>query len=410
MSLPLSLLKIVRLICLLGCLLMAVVSGTAFENIYQAVYTRTRRLLNLGSLFGSATHQSPYDRISGHPVFAVTSSWGSPYMNMEKLSDLDEVGAASRKKKRGEMGSTMDESDEYRSVVLYFMDQDDALGVHGEMKQMEQMADADLRVSSFSFSKALRQAANLGNGLPTGAPPDPLTGDLKSPREGGSLRYKIVPSKRQLYYAARCYGRERVGLFSETSTEDAAIAVQGSFEAANLERRRIKKERKMVDKKRTPMQIANIHMEGNLGIPVFYIPEMKRVPPLLKRIVSATTHEAPLFFNYEDLMEAWYKLRERNPRKDLPEQPPSVEVFNLWDVLTSMDRHDFQARQRKRPLVKEVLQPVLRRLSSKDHSLELRHITFVPSSRSVHYKEVISARGNGKARLRPMRDWGMRTV
>ena len=384
------------------------VGESVLEKIPGAVYTSARKFLNFGSLFGSATHESPYDRVSGQPVFSVTSSWGSPYMNMEKLSDL-EVSASGKRKKGGEFGSAMDESDEYRSVVLYFMDQDDALGVHGEMKQMDQMADTDLRISSFSFSKALRQAANLGNGLPTGAPPDPITGDLKSPKEGGSLRYKIVPSKRQLYYAARCHGRERVGLFSETSTEDAAIAVQGSFEAANLERRRMKKERKMAERKRTPMQIANIHMEGNLGIPVFYVSEVKRVPPVVKRIVSATAHEAPLFFNYEDLMDAWEQLRKRNPRKNLPEKPPNVEVFNLWDVLTSMDRYDFQERQQTRSISNRLLQPVRRRLPASDLPLELRHVTFVPSSRSVSYKEKISARGNGKARLRPMREWGVRS-
>ena len=397
--------KTIHLSLLLG-IGWAVVADAVLGNLPRAVYMRGRRLLNFGSLFGSATHESPYDRISGHPVFAVTSSWGSPYMNMEKLSDLDEVGSSGRRNKRGELGSTMDESDEYRSVVLYFMDQDDALSVHGEMKQMEQMADADLRISSFSLSKALRQAANLGNGLPTGAPIESPTGELKSPREGGSLRYKIVPSKRQLYYAARCYGRERVGLFSETSTEDAALSVQGSFEAANLERRRMKKERKMAEKKRTTLQIANMHVEGYLGIPVFYIPEMKRVPPLVKRIVSATTHEATLFFNYEDMVDAWEKLRQRNPRRNMPEEPPNVEVFNLWDALSSMDRSDYQARQKKRNIVMEVLGPIRRRLPLKEKTLELRHITFVPSSRSVQYKEAISARGNGKARLRPMREWG----
>mmetsp|Transcript_12317 Transcript_12317/g.16140 ORF Transcript_12317/g.16140 Transcript_12317/m.16140 type:complete len:403 (+) Transcript_12317:213-1421(+) len=372
----------------------------------QAIYTRSRRFLNFGSLFGSATKSpSPYDRIAGHPVFAVTTAWGSPYMNMEKLNDLNEVvPPESITSSRGEEDqAVIDDANEYRTVVLYFMDQDDALAVHGEMKQMDNMAKADLRLTCFSLAKALRQAANLGHGLPTGAPPDALTGDLKTPQEGGSLRYKIVPAKRQLYYAARCLGKERVGLFSENPADDAQTAVFGNaaIESQNLVRRREKRERK-TSQKMTPMQIANIHMDGYTGIPVFYAPEMKRVSPLIKQILSGSKQEVPLFLNYEDMVDAWEKLRERNPKKSIPLKPANVEVFNMWDVLSSMDRENLK-KERQTSILKKLLQPIKNRIPSKDDALELEHVTFVPSSRCAKYKEAITARGNGKARLRPMR-------
>ena len=389
------------------CLLLSVSTAAAdVGKLPKAIYTQSRRLLNFGSLFGSATKSpSPYDRISGQPVFAVTTSWGSPYMNMEKLNDLDEVvpPESITSARDGEDQAVIDDANEYRTVVLYFMDHDDALAVHGEMKQMENMAKSDLRITSFSMGKALRQAANLAHGLPTGAPPDALTGELKSPQEGGSLRYKVVPAKRQLYYAARCHGRERVGLFSENAADDAQTAVFGNaaIESQNLVRRREKRERKTAQKL-TPMQIANIHMDGYTGVPVFYNPQMKRVNPLLKRIISGSKHEVPLFLNYEDMVEAWDKLRERNPKKAIPTSPSNVEVFNLWDVLSSMDREQFKKEQTT-TLAQKLMQLIKNRTPSKDDTLELGDITFVPSSRSVQYKEKITGRGNGKARLRPMR-------
>eukprot|EP00523_Entomoneis_sp_CCMP467_P002384 CAMPEP_0168756372 /NCGR_PEP_ID=MMETSP0724-20121128/20577_1 /TAXON_ID=265536 /ORGANISM="Amphiprora sp., Strain CCMP467" /LENGTH=400 /DNA_ID=CAMNT_0008805069 /DNA_START=20 /DNA_END=1222 /DNA_ORIENTATION=+ len=375
-------------------------------KLSRAAYTKARSFLNFGSLVGTATGSpTPYDRIAGQPVFAVTTPWGSPYMNMEKLNDLDEtIPTDSISTKRdNEDQAVIDDANEYRTVVLYFMDQDDALAVHGEMKQMENMAKQDLRITCFSLGKALRQAGNLGNGLPTGSPPDELTGEMKTPQEGGTLRYKVVPPKRQLYYAARCIGKERVGLFNGNPAEDAQMAVFGNaaIESQNLMRRREKRERK-TSQKFSPMQLQNLHMNGYTGIPVFYAPEMKRVPPLLKRVLTGTKHEVPLFFNYEDMVDAWDKLRQCNAKNPIPETPSNVEVFNLWDVLTSMDRDAFKKEQQTTRM-QSILKPFQKRLPSKDSTLDLEHVTFVPSSRTSLYKEAISARGNGKARLRPMR-------
>lgn len=373
------------------------------NNLATALWRQGRRWLNFSSLFGSPTAVSPYQRISGHPVFAVTTAWGSPYMNMERLDDLDEVvktdasssSSSSRRKEGTAPAAISEEQNEYRTVILYFMDSDDATAVHGEMKQMDNMKTADMRITSFSLAKALRQAANLGQGLPTGAPPEASTGELPV-SQGGALRYKIVPPKRQLYYAARCHGKERVGLWGESAAQDAQTALlgNGALEAENLVRRRQKRERK-TQPSRTPMQQQNAHMEGYTGIPVFYHPSLQRKPPLVKRVLSGNRHEIPLFFNYEDLQEAYQTLRTRSHKPDaIPPQIQNVEVFNLWDVLTSMDRV-YSSQNKWKAFFKG-------RFSS-HKSPGLKEITFVPSSKSARYKESISSRGNGKARLRPMR-------
>lgn len=376
-------------------------------NLPQTLITQTRRILNLSSLFGNPREcaATPYDRIMGHPVFQVTTAWGSTYMNMEKLTDVDDAGTAvgsGNSPTTRRVKSLSEEQNQYRTVSLYFMDPDDALANHAELKQMSQMKESDIRITSVSLGKALRSASNLGNGLVTGYPIDALTGKLKSVEEGGSLRHKIMPPKRQLYYAARCIGRERVGLFGENPAEDASTAVLGNsaLEGLNLIRRREKRDRKTVQTKpRTALQAQNAHMEGYTGIPVFWAQGMQRQPPLLKQVLSGNRQETPLFFNYEDLVEAWDKMKKQTKNKSLPEQP-TVEVFNLWDVLTSMDKEAWkQARSKKFDWAK----PLRQRFGRQDQPPGLDSITFVPSSRAIDYKQKISARGNGKARLRPMR-------
>lgn len=363
----------------------------------SAIVTQSRRLVNLGSFFGSATKASPCSRVAGHPVFQITTPYGSPYLNMERLTDQDEAVQSFDKS---------DEQSEYRSVALFFLDPDDALAVHGEMSQMESMAQADIRITSCSLSKALRQASSLGNGMLTGFPPDPLTGKIKSVQEGGSLRYKIVPPKRQLYYAARCRGRERVGLFADNASDNAEAAVIGNsaLEAINLTQRREKVERK-IPKKRSSLAMANAHMDGYLGIPVFYAPNLERKVPRLKQLISGVSRETPLFFNYEDLEDAWAVMRKRSGKVkglEVPGKPFNVEVFNLWDVVTSMEREAWTQKQTA-ALKDFALDAVKSRVLPPKDEPGIDSITFVPSSRSIYYKEGITARGNGKARLRPMR-------
>jgi hypothetical protein len=346
-------------------------------------------------------------------------------MNMEKL-DLDDV--INNNDENGledvAMGKATlaSDSNQYRTVALYYMDPDDALAAHAEFLQMEQMSKADVRITSVSLAKALRSAANLGNGLLTGYEIDKLTGKVKSTREGGSLRHKIMPPKKQLYYAARCHGKERVGLFGGGSESDdtrsrrelAVTAVLGNsaLTLRSLQRRQAQRDRKIKTAPRNDLEARYAHMDGELGIPVFYAHGMEKRHPLWKGLISGHRRETPLFFNYEDLQEAWQKTRCK--KKDGKPEEPDVEVFNLWDVLTSMDRD--QDRQRlqaaKQPITKRALaaiqRPIQRRLQAvapAETPLDLDSITFVPSSDACRYKESITARGNGKARLRPMRQW-----
>lgn len=374
-------------------------------NVANTLVTQTRRLLNLGGLFGSATQtDTPYERVAGYPVFQVTTAWGSAYMNMEKKSDMDSQ-EDSAKTSDGAITSISEEQGEYRTVCLYFMDPEDAVSVHAELKQMQQMEKSDIRITAGSLTKALRQAGNLGNGLVTGAPVDPLTGNLKPVDEGGSLRYKIMPSKRQLYYAARCIGKERVGLFGEGASDDAMTAILGNsaLESMNLEMRRDKRERKGPRKAKTLVEAQNAHMEGYIGIPVFYCPSIRKQQPRLKQLISGSSQEQPMFFNYEDLVDAWGKMKKQNPSQNLSDKPPSVEVFNLWDVLTSMEKDAWKQKRVAADKSDWFLNPIRKRLQQSKEQPGLESVTFIPSSRSIDYKEAISKRGNGKARLRPMR-------
>jgi hypothetical protein len=381
-------------------------AAPSLTEIPKALLTQTRRLLNFGSILGSpqSCSETPYDRILGHPVFQVTTAWGSAYMNMEKLTDLDESAGGVdsnvlQNKNPNSLKSISEEQNEYRTVSLYFMDPDDALAVHSELKQLEQMTEADIRITSVSLGKALRQSANLGNGLVTGLPIDTLSGNLKPVEEGGSLRHKIVPPKRQLFYAARCFGKERVGLLGDNPMEEALTAVLGNsaLEGMNLMRRREKRERKGAPKARTLLEAQNAHMEGYVGIPVFFAQGMARQPPKLKQLLSGNRQETPLFFSYEDLQDAWKKMKKGNAK--LPEEP-TVEVFNLFDVLTSMEKDAWKLKKKQ---TFNVVAPLQKRFGKIDPAASLDSITFVPSSRAIDYKERISAQGNGKARLRPMR-------
>lgn len=399
--------------------------SSSWKTLPSRALTRARRSLNLSSTFGSATSAPPYDRILSQPVFQVTTHWGSPYMIFERIGDDDPDK------------KTDDDSDpnavQTRPVGLYFLDQEDALNLRDEMGQMEHMAKSDLRITASSLGKALRHSTILGQGLPTGQPIQPMTGDMKTASEGGSLRYKIVPPKRELFYAARCEGRERVGLFGTTREEDAQAMLQpeASVHGTNLMRRANKKEREAAEKlgKKTrggkeedPMRMANAHMEGHVGIPVFHCPEMKRKLPMAKRLIRGVgkgrSYETPLFFSYEDLEAGWTEMRNRTKNKNSIPEKPNVEVFNLFDVVTSMDKDQWRAKRRAElqrkadgilgyvPFAKTVLKKggdagtMKRKVTS-----GMESVTFVPASRNVQFKEQLSDKGNRKARLRPMKAW-----
>ena len=376
------------------------------SSIPSQAWHQVRRLANLGNIFGSAriTAKTPYERVGGHPVFQVTTSWGAPYMSYEKV---DTGGADESATNLLGYGGDM------RPVTLFYMDPEDALAMHQEMKQMDNMAKSDIRLTATTLAKAIRQASVFGDGLPTGTPIDPLTGNLPSVSDGGSLRYKIVPSKRQLFYAARCIGRERVGHFSTNPADDAGTVLDGSqaLDAMNQGRRRDVRNRK--SKAITPNQRRYRHMEGYSGIPVFYCPALRRKLPALKGFLVGKSEENPLFFSYEDLIEAWNKMKKGD--KSAPASPPNVEVMNLMDVLTSMDRTSsthpapFSLDDPVGSVVKQ-FESWKKLFAKRFTSPDLDAISFIPSGAAVQYKEILAARGTGKSRLPRMRDWGPRTA
>jgi len=199
-------------------------------------------------------------------------------------------------------------------------------------------------------------------------------------------------------------------------------------------------------------------MDGHLGIPVFYMNGLERHTNRFKSLVSGSSRkEKPFFFNYEDLQNAWEKTKKPTNYKYNPDSnsnqdvastttssattdangvelndeeldkllpPNSVEVFNLWDVVTSMEREHFKRESYKQQtlsspqqLWKNICYPIQNRFhnvvkkkknNNNDSNIDsinnpLDSIVFIPSSDAISYKESMSTRGNGEARLRPMR-------
>uniref|UniRef100_A0A7S4ARI0 Uncharacterized protein n=1 Tax=Pseudo-nitzschia australis TaxID=44445 RepID=A0A7S4ARI0_9STRA len=430
----------------------AATNAAAIVDLPGTLINGVRRHLNFNGLLGSPTRptnsasHTSYEKVMGHPVFQVTTSWGSAYMNMEELSEedngqqsssssegsLEEDESTNKNNKLG-VAKNGDEAagirqDRYRAISLYYMDPDDAIGAHAEFKQMDGMQDTDVRVTTVSLVKAIRSAANLGRGMLTGQPIDYHKGTVLPAKEGGSLRHKIMPPKKQLYYAARCHGRERIGLFSDSTDpaesrkdhEVAAVIGNSALAYRKSQRKQANRDRKLAYKPKNQLEADHAHMDGNLGIPVFYAPGMERRKSRVKSLVSgAARKEIPLFFNYEDLERAWQKTTPIGADKDkyLPNEPLEVEVFNLWDVLTSMEKDQArraQARSKESPqnrLLQSLAHPFQNRFrnvvdndgSSDGNESVLDSLVFIPSSDACTYKEGITARGNGKARLRPMR-------
>lgn len=405
---------------------------TTIQDISQSIINQTRRRLNLSNLIGSQTSIPPYDRLSSQPVFTVTTPWGSPYLLFERsdrtesnLEFDEEVDSADGKSRQ----------DRTNQVVLYFMDEEDAMRLRDEMLQMEQMAGADMRITASSLSKAVAQSANLHKGLLTGQPIDDMTGKIKAADEGGVLRYKIVPPKRELFYAARCKGRERVGLWSANPEDDAKLMLQpvpviggtlAMMRKAAVDKRR--KERRAGALKSSDVEEENVnpikeqykHMEGFVGVPVFHCPEMKKYNKVKGILRNDKREQTPLYFSYEDLLQAWQTMRNKSKNAEIPVNP-SVEVYNMMDIVTSIDRDQWNVKRvgqlrrdailGKIPLINKVTGTEGTTFSnSKISPSSLDSIVFIPNSKSTSFKELISSVGNGKARLRPMRPWGRDTM
>lgn len=361
------------------------------------------------------------------------------YKDEEKALEL-EGGGAGDDDKGDDMSKfsrvqAKDDMQDTRAVSLYFMDEHDARALADEMKQMRQMKSSDIRITCTSLGKAVRQASNLGNGLPTGQPIDANTGKMLTMDNGGSLRHKIVPSKRELFYAARCAGRERVGHFRDTAKEDADLLLQpsGVIEANKMGDRRkaskntaarVKKARQLekeglAESAEDRLRREYAHMEGQVGLPVFSAQGLVKKPPMLRRAMQgskawASSSLTPLYFSYEDLMKDWKEMRERSENKSkIPETPSEVEVFNMMDVVTSIDKDQWKTERRselireKKGILGKI--PVVHNFikgAPAAKSSGLDKVVFVPSSLGVQAKERIRAAGSMKTKLRPMRAWG----
>lgn len=452
--------KLVSKTALLNVLLLSVSTvvdaspTTSLIDISQSILNRSRRTLNLSNLFGSPSSSSvsASDRISSQPVFTVTTPWGSPYLLFERRDrsettlEFDESNQRLIEGGDGEdedVSATQERSErgmgENHQVALYFLDENDALRLRDEMLQMPQMAGADMRITVSSLSKALSQTKNLHKGLLTGQPNNDMTGRMKNPEEGGVLRYKIVPPKRELFYAARCKGRERVGLFSERPEADAELMTSSMpFIGSQLAKRRtmaLEKARKRAraarrgdvldgDEDLDPVRREYAHMEGFIGVPVFHCESLKKYNTI-KGVLRGNAGknkvmETPLFFSYDDLMDSWKatkdKIKDDEVRSQMPETP-DVEVYNMMDVVTSLDRHHWNTKRAsslrrsqllsKIPGVSKVLGTPAASSSSSVKDTGLGEVVFVPSSKRTKFKEIVSSVGSGKSRgLRPMKPWG----
>lgn len=439
------------------------------QDISKSIINRTRRTINLSNIIGSPTSVPSYERLASQPVFTVTTPWGSPYLLFERSDrtesqlEFDDVLLGDDNDNNNEMGMAngrQQQENTNKQVALYFMDEEDAMRLRDEMLQMEQMSGVDMRITASSLGKALSQCKNLNKGLMTGQPINVHTGNMKSPEEGGVLRYKIVPPKRELFYAARCVGRERVGLWNVNPEDDAKLMLSSvpviggtlaMMRKAAVEKRKREKRRAgtgaggagsanandddvVVD----PIREQYKHMEGFVGVPVFHCPEMKKynkIKGILRNEQGKV--QTPLYFSYEDLMDSWNALKKRESSKkrsknnnndddnDVMPDTPNVEVYNMMDVVTSMDRNQWNIKRAaqlqrdgllgKIPLINKLTgtegSPLVKKKDiTSTTNTGLDDIVFIPNSKSTSFKEMITSVGNGQARLRPMRPWGKDTM
>jgi hypothetical protein len=315
------------------------------------------------------------------------------------------------------------------------MDEEDAMRLRDEMLQMDQMKGVDMRITASSLAKALSQSVNLHKGLLTGQPIDEHSGKMKGSDEGGVLRYKIVPPKRELFYAARCKGRERVGLWGPSQEEDARLMMQSipviggtlALKRKSIMDRRRKEKRRNANVgsevglgggDESTMDVIREkyrHMEGFVGIPVFHCPQMKRYNAIKGFLRNDRRAQVPLYFSYEDLVSSYEAMRRRAKDPSVIPEKPEVEVFNLMDIVTSIDRDQWKAKRAGgvKRIMGRMTGGVWKKGGDKGANRvvgsggDLEQLIFIPNSKNTKFKESISRIGNGQARgLRPMRPWG----
>ena len=408
---------------------------TQITDLSKSIINRTRKSLNFSNLIGSTNSLPGYERIASQPVFAVTTPWGSPYLLYERAdrteSDLEFDEEENPEGSKGRQ-------DNNKQVAMYFMDEEDAMRLRDEMLQMDQMSGADMRITASSLGKAVSQASSLHKGLLSGQPINDHSGSMKGPEEGGVLRYKIVPPKRELFYAARCKGRERVGLWGQNADDDARLMLQSvpviGGTMAMMRKNAIEKRRR--DRRNAklggadassdaadgvdPIRNEYKHMEGFVGIPVFHCPEMKKYNAVKGLLRNDRKKQTPLYFSYEDLVSSYDKMRDNAKDPSAIPESPDVEVYNLMDVVTSIDREQWKVKRAIQLRTAGILGkvPLLNKITGQDGfgsagvaknkiPSGLEQVFFVPNSKSTEFKEEVSKIGNSKPRgLRPMRPWG----
>mmetsp|Transcript_14303 Transcript_14303/g.26821 ORF Transcript_14303/g.26821 Transcript_14303/m.26821 type:complete len:455 (+) Transcript_14303:2738-4102(+) len=415
---------------------------TSLQDLSTTILIKARQTLNLSNIFGPPSHLPAYERLASQPVFTVTTPWGSPYLLFER-TDRTESDLEFDSEDHSSSSPSTSKQDNTRQVALYFMDEEDAMRLRDEMLQMDQMKGVDMRITASSLSKAVSQSVNLHKGLLTGQPIDEHSGKMKGSEEGGVLRYKIVPPKRELFYAARCKGRERVGLWGPSPEEDARLMMQSiPVIGGSLALKR----KSLVDRRRRDNKKKNLggtssetgagvgagvgvgvegdesstdvirekyrHMEGFVGIPVFHCPTMKKYNAIKGILKNDRRAQVPLYFSYEDLVSSYQAMRKRAKDPSVIPEKPEVEVFNLMDVVTSMDRDQWKAKRGNEIKGWEkgmggVVMEKMRGIWKGKELSDLQQVIFIPNSKNAKFKESISKIGNSQARgLRPMRPWG----
>ena len=143
------------------------------------------------------------------------------------------------------------------------------------------------------------------------------------------------------------------------------------------------------------------HMEGQVGLPVFYSEGLVKKPPLMRRIIQGskawtTSSLTPLYFSYEDLMRDWSEMRQKSENRERIPEKPQVEVFNMLDVVTSIDKDQWKVQRRAEllreqkgflgriPIVHNFFS--IKKSKSRAERSGLEKIVFVPSSLGLQAK------------------------
>jgi len=422
-------------------------------------FTNTfHKYINIG--FGTPISITPYDKLASQPVFSVTTSWGSPYLLVERLSNYGhniesnpfdveyDTYSQAEDDRFSDADKTVDMDHPSQQVALYFCDIEDAMSLRDEFLQSEGMQNLDMRITVTSLAHALRHTSCCGNGYVSGRPVDDCTGVLVTQGEGGSTRFKIVPSKRELFYASRCHGKEHLGLTGEVDGYLMTMTMP-VIGATIWERRKkaliskLKRRKEYLRKKENVIKEdvsiksngnEETHMNGYIGIPVF------RCKGLFKKGIGAGFHVnnstennalIPMFFSYEDAIDTWRDVQSNfSPSKKfatlstMPEDPV-VNVYNLMDLVTSIDRKRWSEIKKKETILNnrkrhltnmfkfnrtDVTDEMNDLLFHKSENDVFNRITFIPNRMCLQSKHFISTLGNGKSRLHPMKDWGRSTM